>query len=44
MITTSGRTHPRGENKEKRQKITIDNGDGDTMPLCWGENLLSMTG
>ena len=36
----SGRTQPREGNNKKRQKITINNGDGDTTPLCWEKKTL----
>ena len=32
------------ENKVKRQKITINDGDGDTMTLLWEKKKITITG
>ena len=34
-IKMSGCTHPGSDNDENQQKISINNGTGDTMPLRW---------
>ena len=43
-IRMSGHTHGQWGNQKKNQKITINNGNGETTPLCWEKNKLTLTG